>query len=80
MQTRAEPLALNRERCKRCGVCVELCPRQVFSTTLEGYPDITEVEECSQCTLCELWCPDYAIEVRVDRNAKQRASKIDARE
>ena len=59
------PLLLNRERCKRCGVCVELCPRHVYTPNDEGYPDPVDIERCLRCGLCELYCPDYAIEVEV---------------
>lgn len=69
MQTNLSPLRLNLERCKRCGVCVELCPRQVFTTSDEGYPDPANIDRCNRCELCELWCPDYAIEVESKENA-----------
>ena len=70
IQIRADPLLLNWQRCKRCGLCVELCPRQVFTTSDEGYPDPSNIERCTRCKLCELWCPDYAIEVGVSENAR----------
>jgi 2-oxoglutarate ferredoxin oxidoreductase subunit delta len=69
MQIKVGPLLLDRERCKRCGVCIELCPRQVYTSSEEGYPDPTNIEKCTSCKLCELWCPDYAIEVEVSENA-----------
>lgn len=69
MQIRVKPLLLNRQACKKCGVCVELCPRQVFTTDDEGYPNPTNIERCTSCKLCELWCPDYAIEVEVSEDA-----------
>ena len=69
MQVRVGSLVLNRQMCKKCGVCVELCPTQVFTTDGEGYPNPTNIEQCNQCKLCELWCPDYAIEVGVSENA-----------
>lgn len=69
IQIRVGPLLLNWQACKRCGVCVELCPRQVFATSNEGYPDPSNIERCTRCKLCELWCPDYAIEVEVSENA-----------
>jgi 2-oxoglutarate ferredoxin oxidoreductase subunit delta len=63
------PLSLNRQRCKKCGVCVELCPRQVFTTSDRGYPEPSNIERCTRCKLCELWCPDYAIEVEASEDA-----------
>jgi len=64
MKTKVSSILLHRQRCKRCGVCVELCPRQVFVSDEDGYPKLTNVAQCSYCRLCELWCPDYAIEVK----------------
>jgi Pyruvate/2-oxoacid:ferredoxin oxidoreductase delta subunit len=26
------------------------------------------MEKCTKCQLCELWCPDYAVEVEVQEN------------
>ena len=69
MQVKMGGLSLNRQRCKRCGICVELCPRHVFTTSDDGYPEPTNIEQCTRCKLCELWCPDYAIEVEVTENA-----------
>ena len=58
------PVQLDLELCKACGVCIELCPDKVFDRDKLGYPMIARPEECSQCLLCELHCPDFAIEVR----------------
>ncbi|MBA7560013.1 NAD(P)H-quinone oxidoreductase subunit I, chloroplastic [subsurface metagenome] len=69
IQVRVGPLLLNQQRCKKCGVCVELCPRQVFTISDEGYPEPSNIERCTGCKLCELWCPDYAIEVEVSEDA-----------
>ncbi|MEW6671345.1 MAG: 4Fe-4S binding protein [Thermodesulfobacteriota bacterium] len=49
--------------CKRCGICVELCPKEVFGTDDIGTPEVVRPDECTQCLSCELHCPEYAIEV-----------------
>ncbi|MGA3174540.1 MAG: ferredoxin family protein [Syntrophorhabdales bacterium] len=59
---------VNIERCKRCGICIELCPSHVYRATGEGYPDPVNLEKCTECRLCELWCPDYAVEIEVRRD------------
>ena len=57
------------ERCKGCGFCVEFCPRGVFvmskRTNQKGYhpPEITDISQCTDCGLCALLCPDFAIYV-----------------
>ena len=52
-----------RERyCKGCNICVHFCPRQVLG--LKGGKVFVEHPElCIGCTMCELRCPDFAIEV-----------------
>lgn len=48
-------------RCKGCGICVALCPREVFSEDADGIPSVAAGDRCTGCRLCELWCPDFAI-------------------
>jgi 2-oxoglutarate ferredoxin oxidoreductase subunit delta len=50
--------------CKACGICIDLCPDEVFDRDGRGYPVLARLEDCRQCLLCELHCPDFAIEVR----------------
>jgi 2-oxoglutarate ferredoxin oxidoreductase subunit delta len=69
--TSATPVQLDLELCKACGVCVELCPENVFDRDRLGSPVVARPGDCSQCLLCELHCPDFAIEVR----RRERKSK-----
>ena len=55
---------LDLELCKACGVCIELCPDKVFDRDKLGFPVLARESACRQCLLCELHCPDFAIEVR----------------
>ena len=69
------PVQLDLELCKACGICIELCPEKVFDRDKLGYPVLSRPEECSQCLLCEVHCPDFAIEVRRrERKAKAKAT------
>jgi len=67
------PVTLELELCKACGVCIELCPDEVFDRDKLGYPVLARPEDCSLCLLCELHCPDFALEVR-RRERKHTAS------
>ena len=46
--------------CKRCNICVEICPKDSLVLTHDA---IIEAEDCIRCGLCERYCPDLAIEV-----------------
>jgi 2-oxoglutarate ferredoxin oxidoreductase subunit delta len=60
------------DRCKGCGFCVEYCPRKVLEMSQEfnvkGYhpPFAAHEEQCVNCDLCELICPEFAIYVLKD--------------
>ena len=61
-----------KEFCKGCGYCVDTCPNEVFDIKKEptclnskGYyvPIIMRPDKCTKCRMCELICPDFAIEI-----------------
>ena len=62
-------IAIDRERCKGCGYCVEFCPRDVLTMSDElnpkGYtlPAVTNEANCRGCDLCTLLCPEFAVTV-----------------
>ena len=71
-------LHIIKERCKGCGFCVEYCPKDVLKLSNEfnakGYhpPAVVKPEECVNCHLCELLCPDFAIySLRVEEGQKE---------
>ena len=56
-----------KNRCKGCGFCVEYCPRDVLEVSEEfntkGYhpPRVKNPENCLDCGLCQMLCPEFAI-------------------
>jgi 2-oxoglutarate ferredoxin oxidoreductase subunit delta len=54
------------EWCKRCNICVEICPKNSLVLTHDA---IIEATDCIRCGLCERYCPDLAIEVLPKRDA-----------
>lgn len=54
------PLAVDRTRCTRCGLCSELCPARCIR--MEDGP-VWEVDACQACQRCIGYCPVHAIHV-----------------
>ncbi len=56
-----------KDRCKGCAFCVEYCPKDVLELSEEfnakGYhpPYVKHEDECVNCGLCEMICPEFAI-------------------
>ncbi len=66
------------ERCKECGMCIHVCPKNVlevgkksnsrgFYVTIPARP-----EDCVGCRICEYICPDFAIVVRESSDGHPR--------
>ena len=59
---------INLKWCKACGICIDICPKQVFCKNEKGYPEVNDEIKCTRCKLCELKCPDFAIEIKEEVN------------
>ena len=49
--------------CKGCGICVPFCPKSVLELNAQDKVSVVRPQDCICCRLCELRCPDLAIEV-----------------
>jgi 2-oxoglutarate ferredoxin oxidoreductase subunit delta len=54
---------ISRERCKGCGICVHFCPKKVLEMDEHDKAIAARPEDCIVCMMCELRCPDLAIQV-----------------
>ena len=66
---------INRDWCKGCGICVHFCPKNVLELDSDGKVYAARPDDCICCRLCELRCPDLAIEVK-KVNCDERKNKI----
>ena len=57
-------IVLDAGLCKRCGICVAVCPSDVYRPDRDGLPLVADGERCIWCNRCERYCPDYAITLR----------------
>lgn len=55
--------AINREWCKGCRICVEFCPKDALATDKLEKAKLAYPEKCIRCGICELMCPDLAIQL-----------------
>ncbi|HEC02773.1 MAG TPA: 4Fe-4S dicluster domain-containing protein [Phycisphaerales bacterium] len=68
----AGKIFIDSERCKGCGLCLAVCPKQIIviskKSNRQGYfPAETDNCECTGCGACALICPDAVIEVYRDQ-------------
>ncbi len=70
---------IETERCKGCGLCVQICPKKVLEisdkVSAKGYFPAFQArpEDCIHCTLCCIMCPDVAITITksIDETEKE---------
>jgi NAD-dependent dihydropyrimidine dehydrogenase PreA subunit len=60
------PPIINKGKCIACGVCVDICPTDVFSKEKKkGPPFVRYPEEWRHCNSFVLDCNQSAIELRI---------------
>ena len=64
----AGKIKIDTERCKGCGLCVIVCPKNSIviskKSNKKGYfPAEATDSDCTGCCVCALICPDAVIEV-----------------
>ena len=60
-------ISVNEKFCKQCGICSALCPKHVLKQEMGRPPKVENLAACIACRLCQMRCPDFAIEVEVQK-------------
>jgi 2-oxoglutarate ferredoxin oxidoreductase subunit delta len=69
---------IDENRCKGCGLCVTVCPKNVLEISEQvspkGYFPAFQArpEDCIFCALCCVMCPDVAITITEETEEKTR--------
>ncbi|MCL2368852.1 MAG: 4Fe-4S binding protein [Oscillospiraceae bacterium] len=63
-------LTFERENCKGCLLCVDVCPKDILELDRErvnakGYNPLicVDLDACTACAMCAQICPDSVIKV-----------------
>jgi len=67
-------IEINESWCKGCEICVEVCPKDVLK--MEDFvARVDNLDNCIECMLCEVLCPDFAIVVHASKEKKKNISR-----
>ncbi len=73
-------ITIDRHMCKGCELCVDICPVKCLEMVTapdkwEGaFARVTVVDDCTGCMLCEIQCPDFAIDIYSPKKEKKKAA------
>ncbi len=75
-------VVIDEDRCKGCGLCVEVCPAHVLRLAEDrfnrkGYRpvEVGDHEACTGCATCAVICPDVVFTV-YRRKRKTKTSEV----
>lgn len=56
-------IVINTAYCKGCEICIQVCPKKVLALDDRQKAFANAPEQCTGCLNCEIYCPDFAIDV-----------------
>jgi NAD-dependent dihydropyrimidine dehydrogenase PreA subunit len=62
---------VNLDLCNGCGICVRICPTDVFRMVPETNKAVVRYpEDCMLCGFCELDCPEGALTITPEKHSR----------
>ncbi len=58
---------IDNDLCKKCGICFNVCPKNVYSFNELDGPKAERPEDCIECDICVKMCPDFAIKIKGEK-------------
>ncbi len=79
MRTVNQVARINEGRCKRCAMCVRVCPVLAVTAAKEGKLRTVKIDEdmCMACAICETRCPEEAITIFPRKQSVEVGIKVD---
>jgi adenylylsulfate reductase subunit B len=69
-------ILIEKDKCRRCGQCVEVCPGNLIRPDDQGYAQLRHPEECWGCTSCLKQCRFGAIRFYLGADIGGRGSTM----
>ena len=60
-ETAFQWIEIDRDRCDKCGTCIDMCPMDVLRFNGRGYPFMHYRDDCWYCDICVFVCPRQAV-------------------
>ena len=76
----AGKIIIDTERCKGCGLCVAVCPKNNIHISEESnksgyFPAQCGDGNCTGCAMCAIICPEAVIEVSIENKIAEIENK-----
>ncbi len=59
----AKKVNISEDKCTKCNLCVEVCPKLIFKKNENSFPSVQHDERCIECGHCLAICPTNVIDI-----------------